>query len=49
MSATPKRTETIQLRLAPAEKKAIQAAAKKAGLDVASYIRQRTIPKRKTS
>lgn len=38
------RNEVIQIRVSPSEKKAIQQAAKKAGKDVASHIRDSAIP-----
>lgn len=39
MARQAKRTEHIQIRVTPAEKRAIIKAAKQAGLDVASYLR----------
>ncbi len=47
MANPAKRTEHIQIRVTPAEKRAISKAAKDAGLDVASYLRSLALTKRK--
>lgn len=46
VAMTPtKRTEHIQIRVTPAEKRTIQKAAKAARLDVAAYLRSLALPK----